>query len=97
MMMIIPTFTFNGSGGVESLVVLVLCFLFDGVAPHVDQAGAGGAPWYRRHSSSSLRCLRSPVHTQATNVGWQSVSSDPVLHCHCLTLIWVGSGKSFDF
>ena len=64
-------------------MMLVLCILLDGVAPHVDEAGAGGAPWYRRHSSTSLGGLRAPLHPKACDVGGQSVVLHPIHDQQC--------------
>ena len=52
----------------------------DGIGPHVDEAGGGGAAWDGGHPSTSIHIFTSPVHPQPSQLGGKAVSSDPILH-----------------
>ena len=55
----------------------------DGVVPHVEEVGGGGAARDRAHPSLQIS-LPSPtttINTKACCLVWQPVGPDPVLHC----------------
>ena len=83
--------TFDGAtlaAGVGAGETVAAGLNLDGVVPHVEQVGGGGAAWDWAHSSlqaslsTSSSSSSTTVDTKARGLVGQPVGPNPVLHCY---------------